>query len=610
MPGGTLELYYSGGGTIEIGTVTTLSESMQKSCTVVPLVSMHVDDTFAVESRSSKTINISFERKNGDWGTNNASWIRSMESAVDRWQCKTDGFTLTYTPASDNPYISGFEQNGYIKSFIYRYSSGSPEVIKGSIEFHVGTMYSDSQPRHSDIAREQSDFSITITDVSGAASYPLLGNGLEVNCIESYSLCGGPESPFEYLTMTVPRNRLSEIAPALTEENGIVAGRNRVSVHAMGDCDMTVTKCKLRDNRYTITAYCNADRLRGFSLDSAMEGTPLDIITRILDNNTYGVHFSVNSKNLILAYDPDSIDVGMVSFASGRNVWYVLQVTAMLIGCRVFFANNNAYVVDYRMPDEVSGVETIEDGINLYPSSTSFIAGTVSLGDEGTDTIINKLQLTALKSTLNADGTPKYALESDVDTSDLPAYTVIKDGYVIYNELAEISVSDTEGSIEMYGGEKSASLRVEDLTQFESITVPTESENPDDPDGDPIITDTSIQAATSQAETFGKNLISYRNEPQQSIEFTVKEMHSISGSPTWAPEYLPAARASRIEDRADDVVITNESDLTHEQKYQKLCLSTYERNFPQGTTTYTWGVMASIDLSSSTSQITTALNNS
>ena len=609
MPGGTLTIFYSGGGTTEVGSITTINESMQKSCTVVPLVSMHVDDTFAVESRSSKTVNISFKRNNSDWDMNNATWIRRMEAAVDRWQCETDGCTLTYTPDSDNPYIAAFDLNGYIKSFIYRYASGSPEVIEGSIEFHAGTMYSNSQPKHSSIARQQSQFSVMISDVTGAASFPLLGDDLTINCIESYTLCGGPESPFEYLTMTVPRNRLAEVASPLVEENGIVAGRNTVSVRAVGECDMTVTKCKLRNNKYTITAYCNADKLRGVTLDVAMEDTPLQIITSILGNPAYGVNFSVADGNLVLAYDPDSLNVGRVSFARGRNAWYVLQVAAMLIGCRVFFANNKAYVVDFRMPDETGGVETLENGINLYPTNTSITAGTVSLGDEGIDTIINKLQLTALKSTLNEDGTPKYVAQSEADMSNLPDHTVIKDGYVIYNEIANIPVPDDEGSIAMFG-ERSASVHVEDLTQYEQIIAKVQVENPEDPEGDPIEEDKEIQQKTTQAEIFGQNLISYRNEPQQSIEFTIKEMHKVSNSPTWAPEYLPAARAAFINDRVDDVYISNESDLTHKPKYQKLCLSTYERHFPQGTTTYTWGVMASIDLSSSTSQIMTSLDNS
>ena len=602
---GTFTLDY-GAGTLEVAWVTTVNESMQKSCTVIPLVSMHVDDTFAVESRSSKTINISFERNNSDWSMSNAEWIGEIRDAMDRWQCKTDGFTASYIPGADNPYVSPFSFNGYVKSFIYRAEAGNPEVIKGTIEFHVGTMYSGSQPRTS-LSQDASQFSVEMSTADGGTSYPLVGNDMNINCVESYTLCGGPESPFEYLTMTVPRNRLTELAPALTAENGIVAGRNRLIVRAVGHSDMTVTKCKLRDNKFTITAYCDADRLRGYTLGAAITDTPALIITTILSGNVYGVNFTGDS--LVMIYDT-SIDVGEVSFSADKNVWYVLQVCAMLLRCRIFFANNKAYIIDYTLEGDYAGLDTVDGPIDLYTvgSDDSMVAGTVTLGDEGIDTVVNKVKLRVIQSVLDENGAPKYDKLSDVDQNNLPSGAVIKGDYVVYNEVVDYTVTDTEGSIQVYGGERTATVSVTDLTQLSPITVVVEEENPET--GEMEETSVTIQNGTDQGETFGKNLIAYRNEPQQSIEFTVKETHRVGSNQFWYAEYLPAARASQINDVADDVVISNISDLTGLPKPQKLCLSTFERHFPQGTTTYTWGVMASIDLSSSTSQINTTLDNS
>ena len=605
MPGGTFTLKY-GGVTLEVGTVTTINESMQKSCTVVPLVSMDVDDTFAVESRSSKTINISFKRNDSDWSQGNAEWIQDMCEAVNRWQCRTDGFTAKYVADSDNPYIAPFEFNGYVKSFIYRYASGSPEVIEGSIEFHVGTMYSGSQPRTS-VSRSQGQFSVEMSTADGGTSYPLLGNNLGINCVESYSLCGGPESPFEYVTMVIPRNRLTELAPVLTAENGIVAGRNALIIRAVGESDMTVTKCKLNNNKYTVTAYCNADKLRGCTLSAEFTGTPSQVITTMLDGRN-GVSFS--GESLIMSFDPN-MDNTTVTFAAGRNVWYILQVCAILLRCRIFFAQNKAYVIDYTRQGDYSGLDTVESTINLYSvgSDDSMVAGTVSLGDEGIDTVVNKLELKAKVSVLNQDGSPKYDPVADVDISALPEGAEIVGDYVVYNEIATHTVEDTEGSIAMFG-ERTLNINVPDLTQLKPISVEVETPNPEDPEGEPIIENVPVQDGTTQAQQFGENFIEYRSEPQQSIEFTVKEMHKVSNSPVWYAEYMPAARATTIRDVADDVVITNQSDLVNDVKPQKLCLSTYEMHFPQGTTTYTWGVMASIDLSSSTSQIMTSIDNS
>ena len=596
--GGTLTLSYSGGSTMEIGTVTTIQESLQKSCAVTPLVSMPITDTFAVESRCSKVINISFKRNSSDWSTSNASWIRSMERALDRWQCRTDGFKLRYEADPDNPYIAEINENGYVKSFIYRYSSGSPEVVEGSIEFHVGTMYCGSQARHNSDGVDQEDFFLSISDVNRSIDYTLIGNGLDNSYVESYTLCGGPQSPFEYMTITVPRNRLSELAPALTAEGGIVAGRNRVVLRGIGNAEMTVTKCKLRNNKYTITAYCDADVLRGTTLTSIVSGTPSEVIQIILNGN-YGVTYTTSRGNLIMDYESDS-EAGTLAFPQGRNAWYALQVAAMCMGCMIFFANNRAYVIDYRQ-DNPSNIDECGD-IDLYPDygNVSMTTQTASLGDEGTDTIVNIVQYRAQVSVLDENGNPTYTDHGEGAVPRYTANTELDTG--IWNGPGN------EDSVAMFKERTSNLISLEDLLE----TEPVVQEVPP-PEGSPEGTEPTYETIIpgySQASAFAKNYVSYRDEPQQSIEYTVKEMFDTNSGPRWSPMYLPASRADSIYDSADMVTISNKSEFDGSAKYQKLFLSNYERHYPQGTTTYTWGVMASIDLSSSTSQIMTSLDNS
>ena len=590
MPGGTLTLNYSS-TSIEVGTVTTISESFQKSCTIVPLVSMSVDDTFAVESKSSKTIHINFTRKNPSSGTSNASWISAMNTALNRWQCRTDGFELVYEPDTDNPYIAEINMNGYVKSFIYRLSAGAPEQIEGSLEFHVGTMYAGSQISEAtqSEARTQSDFYVSISDSNGVSSYTLLGNNLKTGCISNYTLSGGPESPFEYLTMTIPRNRLAEVAPPLVEEDGIVAGRNRVTIQAVGTSSLIVTKCRLRNNEYTITAYCNAERLRGYTLSGTLTGTPEFIISTILGNGRYGVDYSTSAGNLIMEHGAYS--GGNISFSAGKNVWYVLQVAAMCMGCRIFFANNLAYVVDYRQLS--SDIIDDQGEMDLFPTSgnASTTVNTVSLGDEGSDTVVNAVQLRLTVSELDDDDNPTY-----VDNGD---------GTYTANYTTGVKEFTRDNSVTAYGKKSGNIINVEDLRETEQITIESTEEPPEGEEPPPPI----VIEGFSQGTLFAENFLDYRCEPQQSIEFTVKEMHNVGGEPTWAPAYLPIARASSIIDDIDSVTITNRSDLTSDTMPQKLCLSTFERHYPQGTTTYVWGMMASIDLSSSTSQIVSSIDN-
>lgn len=587
MTGGTLTLNYTDDeGTrrsLDIDIVDTLQESLQKSCTIVPLVSQPIADTFAVDTKSLKVINISFKRNQPTSGMSNAAWLDRVEQALNRWQCKSDGFSLVYEPDADNPYIAEINENGYVKQFSYQISAGQNTIVKGNIEFHVGTMYVQTTPENPKI--RDSEFSVRITDSLGSIPYTILGGG--INCIESYKLCGGPESPFEYAQIVVPRNRLASVAPALVEEGGIVAGRNRVEINAIGRSNMTVTKCKMSNNRYTITAYCNADRLRGTMLFMDEYDTPEGIIRHILNNaeGRYGVSFSEEAGTLIMHYTPSNI--GLLKFSAGKNVWYVLQVCAMCLGCRIFFADNKAYVIDMRLE---GGSDMIQSAgtINLYdPNGNLSTVGTVSLGDEGLDTVINQLNVRATISATDENGN-------------------VIEGTVV--GLIDPPCQD-EKSVKMFDGRSGGTIFVDELTQLTEIPgEPVEDEGGEE--GEEPVEPEPIQEATNQARTFGNNYISYRSEPQQSIEFTAREMYMDNVGAFWSPQYIPAARANKIIDDIDNVVISNESDLPNEEpKLQKLCLSTYERHYPQGTSTYIWGVMASIDLSSSTSQIVSTLNN-
>lgn len=576
MPGGTLTLSYTLDGSttsVVIGTDVTIQEALQKSCTVVPLVSMPVADTFAIDTKTVKVINVSFQRKQGEGGMTNADWLNTVEGMLNRWQCRSDGFTLSYVASADNPYIAEFSENGYVKSFAYQAISGTNDMIKGSFEFHIGTMYVNGTAENERIYA--SDFYVGITDKDGVIPYTLLD--VSMSCIKALTVYGGPENPFEYATITVPRNRLSSVAPALTEEDGIVAGRNRVSIRLMGESDMTVTKCKLDDNYYTITAYCNADRIRGSLLQYELVDSPEEIIRYILGNTDGLFDMAFTESNGLLVMDHPEYDInaiGTVRMPKGTNTWRALQICAMLLGCRIFFANNHAYVVDYRQATCSASQDC--GTIDLYDTSDAVrTVSTPSLGDEGLDTVINALSVRATVSATDGDGnvTEGTTTDSVIVTHD--------ESIALYNE-------------------RSAVLYVQELTEMSELTETTEDEEGES-------TTTVTQNATSQASTFGNNYLDYRDEPQQSIEFTMKEMYSGDDGVYWAPQFMPVSRADRIIDEEDDVTITNTSEITGQPKPQKLFLSTFEKSYPSFTTTYVWGAISTIDLASSTSQINSAL---
>ena len=587
---------------LSFGTVTGLSSMFQKSVSTTPLVSLPSADAFALDTKTTKVWTVKFTRvqppeedivSGGTDSTrwSNAEWLTNVTAAVDRWQCRTDGFKLRFTPAWDNPYTPEIDPedpdglNGYVKSLSISYSSESNTTLSGSFEFHAGTMYVGSGAADPSDGVLQDDFQIQLSDPD-QNFYLILGkdaDGKEINCVKSYTMSGGLESPFEYISLKIPKDRLSYVAPELISEDSdgnlslnVTAGRNSLMVSAVGTSTFTVSKCKLSDGMYTITGYCKAEALRGTTLDRATTASPNAWIERILTSGQYGVRFSGAS----LRSNAPSKEMGTLTFQEGQSVWYILQVAAMCLGCRVFFAQDCAYVVDYR--GDAGSIIEDHGVIDLYPTDSgnsmyAAVTGTVSLGDEGVDTIINSqtIRYTHVNREVTGSG-------DDATTTVTGSETVEK----TYTDEGSIGVFDTKAGNILY---------LTELTATDDILDPSTGE--------------VLVPGIDQAQAFGDNFISYRSEPQQSIEFKVKEFHQSSQGTVWMPCFDPCSRATDIIDTVDDTRITNTSDIPGRgDVLQKLCLSSYERSYPEGTTTYTWGVMANIDLSSSTSQINTSLN--
>ena len=673
---GILRLKYpSAGYEFSFGTVTGISDSFMKSASTTPIPSLPAANAFTVESKTSKTITVSFVRKNPPNAVNSGSdtrlwsngyWITMLKAAIDRWQCRTDGFTLTYEPAEDNPYISPINEEGYIKNFSVNFTKAIPEKIKGSFEFHVGGMHIKSlasAPAHTEpVLQEQ--FKVIIYNSTNTAQNELMSGSKDVSCIESMSIRGGPEAPFEYVTMKIPRKKLLQIAPNLFKRQNnypvcdIVAGKNRLELTiGGGSSSMTVSKVKLSSNTYTITAYCNAERIRGTVLAGDESAKPSQWVSAILKDSRFGLGFADSS--IISNYSTkNDADMGEITFKDGTNVWYILQVAAMCLGARVFFANNKAYVVDYTLG---GSIPQNYGTVDLYPSSRydmyyGSVIGSVDLGDEGVDTILNVVSI-GCSSPRVKDG--NYETDSSGMILDSATYTYKDEdsikafenkeyaGNTIYipELLQTVGDVNTSGgtpkdpeetdllldlssvSTTFYVGSKfdysnlKVSVLEEDGTETDVDLKDCTVSSPDmSTPGEKKVTVTYNgksaayyiivkQIAYSQAKAFAESYVKYRTEPQQSISFTLREMRNTGGKQSWHPFFGPASVANKIIDDVDDTLVDNTSVVTNDHKFEKLALSTYERQYPSGKTTYNWGVLNTIDLSSSTSQITTGLSN-
>lgn len=420
---------------------------------------------------------------------------------------------------------------------------------------------------------KKEDFQIFLSDMTGSYWYPLLydpeGDDRQ-SCVESYVLEGGPESPFETLTLTLSKKKLSAQYPSLYQS--LKPGLNRIILNAVGRSNMTMVKMKLRKDTLTLTAYGDAEILKGTSL--FMDGVmmPYDWIKDILTSGQYGVQFAEGKSFLTsMVYATDTSDqTDLLYFQEGTNVWYVLQVCAMYMKCKIFFCDNKAFLIDY-----TQDFGSMHDGIlfdygpiDVRDRSTSNpmfgrLTGDVEMGDEGMDTVINR-QDAKCSSTFQE-------LRNDISASS----------------------GDFDASVSRYGSRAGQMLYLSNLVQ-----------TPSGQDPEPNI-------IYNQASTFLHNFVEYRCEPQQSVSLSVKEMSKDdNGEIIWTPCFQMCSRVESISDDVNGIYVDNTSVLTpYGPKGNLLNMSSYQRSYPEGTTKYIFGIMANIDLSESTSTIVTQLGN-
>lgn len=565
-----LTLEYDG-NTVDIGCVERFSDAYGKSVSTVPLCSFPSEAAFAIETGSSENISVNFARRHPvdpddesddmtKWS--NSKWYLAMQAVADRWQMRTDGVILDYRPNEDNPYTPPRKVNGYVKNLTLRYDSNNNELIRGELQFYVGTMYVRNPRAKPEEGSEgtqvnRQDFKVFMSDSSQTSYYTLLSIADDVDGISSYTLTGGLESPFEILEIEMVKDKLTSIAPMLL--NDIVAGKNKIVVDAVGTCSaMTVSEIKMSGNRFRITAYADSSKICGAVIQSGMSLSARQWIEEILCTGNYGVAYELGTT-LYLAYEDTESSEHIIEFEAGANAWRILQVCAMYLGCKVMFCEDKAYVVDCRaLKDELKVMEggyplSDYNMVNLYERTRSDpyfarVTGNIELGSEGISTVVNVVNMTCRE---------KFG---ETTTKTTP-------------------FSDKE-SIKAFGECTPEALNISELLQNDSGTP-----------------------GSNQGEIFAKNFLEYRREPQQSITFTLKEMEKEGSSIIWKSAFAPLTRVGAIVSQPDGYAVSNRSVLGDGIVPQKLMMSSFVRNYPQGTSTYTFGVITPVDLTSSTSTL-------
>lgn len=580
---------YSGNTIYKFGTITAFSDSFTKSVMTTPIVSLPTDCTFPLETGATLTYTASFSRVSPmDYDDNsedsdkwcNATWVERVCTLANRWQARTDGYMMVFretdVDGKPNPYVPQRKEKVYIKKLTIDTVAGYTDLVTGSIQFKVGSARSSVSIPAPDVnvcTREEISVNNNSSYViltapnqskqymlqyggagkgSGAADY--LGQGeYGIDCINSYKVSGGPGAPFESIQLRISRKKLTELYPELGESadstfsKDILAGKSQVIFSGVGSGVMTVSSCKMTSDEYTITAYCKAEVLRGTPIGNTMVSlAPLQFIHQAL-SGAYGVSCEV------VTYLNPNHTTAQLTFASTTTVWQALQICAAALNSKIFFANNKAYVIDYSLgPNTFSVLELYpEDGQTEYGSLRGLVLDKATYGNEGQDSIVNQQ---AVRYDANA--------EPDVAESRRSKDTYsVREGYII------------------------------DIAPYLTIT-----------------TDAALNAAKTVADIMGNHIVSYCDEPQKSVSFTVREnMTSAESEGAWSPVFPLYCCAGKISSSVDGIVISNKSQVIGakegEVRHQKLFLTQYERRYPEHTAEYTFGILSGMDLQDVISKI-------
>lgn len=159
---------------IDCGTVISFSDNPNVSTTRVPIVTYTAENAFLFDTGATDSFTIQVARKNpikGQdgvtqdiiddssvyknrvWGDttcwSNRVWKEALTLFINRWQARTDGCKLTYTPVvqvnggydSHDLYQRSINSvNVYIKSISFSYDVSSHELIRATLNINVGSM--------------------------------------------------------------------------------------------------------------------------------------------------------------------------------------------------------------------------------------------------------------------------------------------------------------------------------------------------------------------------------------------------------------------------------------------------------------------------------------
>ena len=470
-----------------------------------------------------------------------------------------------------------------------------------------------------------------MTSSDRAQTFVLHSSSRGYSCVESYKINGGPQQPFEYLILTISKKRLTTLAPLLMDD--IRAGMNLITVYGFDNSGAryVVTNCKTNRETWKITAYPESESIRSFtttcdlSLGGQAEGavyiagTPSQVIRAMVEPQSQALFASLDTNarsihSVCIACDSYKNQFnGAMVFKTGTSLWYILSLCAMRLGCIMWVSNDVLYVIDFSLSNSYGnlvlyhtqtsnlGDWSFDDRDTIYlntegafpynPSSEqkrvlNNVLGTPDPGQEARNLIKN-----IVKISIDQANDPMPGTLSDSSNNIVLTKGTVISGIEAYNTGSSWSIHNTTDSL----GECQASQNVYGRIPYE-LSIP--------------------EATRNFAQYIANNIATMYCDAEQPITFTMRET-TIGKTPegnnqiTWDSEFSKSTRIRRIIDYSNDLVVSTASNLSPndatKNRPAKGMISRWTRNFPEHTTTYTFGEIAPTDMTQNDSIIKTAL---
>ena len=161
--------------TLNCGTVISISDNIKADVLQTPIPVYSADDAFTFDTGSTEVLHFKLIRRNPvpsidpqyttepdsipdiydmDWDSDSTKWSNriwkmALISMIDRWQMKTDGIQVVFTPlilSNESDYESGVFQEtidirGYLQSLSITYDINSFETLHIDLDVAVGSMH-------------------------------------------------------------------------------------------------------------------------------------------------------------------------------------------------------------------------------------------------------------------------------------------------------------------------------------------------------------------------------------------------------------------------------------------------------------------------------------